>query len=303
MNSSVLAVDIGATKAAIALINDDLKIIERVDVLTGNRTDIWNEISEVVIKLISRNHVIIKGIGIGSAGPIHQDLGAISPVNIPAWREFPIISSFSKLLNIEPTEVVLHGDAIALAHAEHKVGAGQGLMNMLGMVVSTGIGGGLILNGKLFTGSTGNAGYFGHHTISFESEICVCGRTGCVELYASGPQMVKYAKSLGWQSDANTFEALSDAAKSGNEFAIQSIKRGADALAQAIVNVLCILDINAVIVGGGVIQSGEIYWDLLNEKVQQHAKFAKFIGTVDLRKSLLNKDAGLIGASLAYLDR
>ena len=303
MNSSVLAVDVGATKAAIALINDDLKIIERADVLTGSRTDIWDEISDVVIKLISRNHVIIKGIGIGSAGPIHENLGAISPVNIPAWREFPIISNFSNLLNIEPTEVVLHGDAIALAHAEHKVGAGQGLINMLGMVVSTGIGGGLILDGKLFTGSTGNAGYFGHHTISFESEVCVCGRTGCAELYASGPQMVSYAKTLGWQSNAYSFEALSDAAKSGNDFAIQSIRRGADALAQAIVNVLCILDINSVVVGGGVIQSGEIYWDLLNAKVQEHAKFAKFIGKVDLRKSSLNKDAGLIGAALAYLDR
>ena len=303
MNSSVLAVDVGATKAAIALINDDLKIIERADVLTGSRTDIWDEISDVVIKLISRNHVIIKGIGIGSAGPIHENLGAISPVNIPAWREFPIISNFSNLLNIEPTEVVLHGDAIALAHAEHKVGAGQGLINMLGMVVSTGIGGGLILDGKLFTGSTGNAGYFGHHTISFESEVCVCGRTGCAELYASGPQMVSYAKTLGWQSNAYSFEALSDAAKSGNDFAIQSIRRGADALAQAIVNVLCILDINSVVVGGGVIQSGEIYWDLLNAKVQEHAKFAKFIGNVDFRKSSLNKDAGLIGAALAYLDR
>ena len=84
-----------------------------------------------------------------------------------------------------------------------------------------GSGGGLNLGGKLFTGSTGNAGYFGHHTISFESEVCVCGRTGCAEFYASGPQMVNYAKSLGWQSDANNFEALSNAAKFGNDLAIQ----------------------------------------------------------------------------------
>ena len=115
--------------------------------------------------------------------------------------------------------------------------------------------------------------------------------------------MVNYAKTLGWQSDTNSFEALSTSAKSGNDLAIQSISRGADALAQAIVNVLCILDINAVVVGGGVIQSGEIYWDELKNKVQEHAQFAKFIGLVDLRKSSLNKDAGLIGAALAYLDR
>lgn len=303
MKNSVLAVDIGATKAAIALIDNDLKIIERIDVLTGDRTEIWDEISNEVIKLISRNHVLIGGIGIGSAGPIHEEIGAISPVNIPHWREFPIVSNFSELLKIDTGQVILHGDAIALAHAEHKVGAGKGLANMLGMVVSTGIGGGLILNGKLFTGATGNAGYFGHHTIAFESDQCVCGRTGCAEFYASGPQMVKYAKNLGWQGKTNSFEELAEDARNGSDIAVKSIQRGADALAQAIVNVLCILDLNAVVVGGGVIQAGDIYWNYLEERVQLHAEYAKFIGKVDLRKSTLNKDAGIIGAALAYLDR
>lgn len=303
MINSVLAVDIGATKAAIALIDKELKIIERIDVLTGSRTEIWDEIANEVIKLISRNHVLIEGIGIGSAGPIHKELGAISPVNIPHWREFPIVSNFSKLLQIDAGQIILHGDAIALTHAEHKVGAGIGLTNMLGMVVSTGIGGGLILNGKLFTGATGNAGYFGHHTIAFESDKCICGRTGCAEIYASGPQMVKYAKNLGWQGETNSFEELAEDARSGNDLAVNSIQRGADALAQAIVNVLCILDLNAVVVGGGVIQSGDIYWNFLEEKVQLHAEYAKFIGQVDLRRSTLNKDAGIVGAALAYLDR
>jgi glucokinase len=303
MKNSVLALDIGATKAAIALVDQNLKIIERIDVPTGSRIDIWDEVAVEIIKLISRNHMVIEGIGVGSAGPIHDDIGAISPVNIPNWREFPIVSKLKELLKIETSQIVLHGDAIALTHAEHKVGAGQGLTNMLGMVVSTGVGGGLILNGKLFTGTTGNAGYFGHHTIAFESDDCVCGRTGCVEMYASGPQMVRYAQNIGWQGDANTFEALSTSARLGDENALQSIHRGADALAQAIVNVLCILDINSVVVGGGVIQSGDIYWNALDAKVQEHAKYAKFIGDVDLRKSSLNKDAGLVGAALAYLDR
>ena len=99
------------------------------------------------------------------------------------------------------------------------------------------------------------------------------------------------------------FEELYAAAESGDSAAIKSIKRGADALAQAIVNVLCILDINSVVVGGGVIQSGDLYWNELDSRVQHHATFAKFIGKVDLRKSTLSKDAGLVGAALAYLDK
>lgn len=303
MIPTVLAIDIGATKAAIALIDKDLKILDRINVSTGQRIEIWPEIAEKTLNLITKNQVSIEGVGIGSAGPLHDQIGAISPVNIPHWREFPIVSKFSELLLLDAENIILHGDAIALAHAEHKVGAGQGLKNMLGMVVSTGVGGGLILNHKLFTGSSGNAGYFGHHTIAFESEKCICGRLGCAELFASGPQMVNYAIGIGWKNKDRNFETLASDARSGNALAILSIKRGADALAQAIVNVLCILDLNAVVVGGGVIQAGDIYWKHLEEKVQAHAEFAKFIGKVDLRKSSLNNDAGIIGAALAYLDR
>jgi glucokinase len=122
-------------------------------------------------------------------------------------------------------------------------------------------------------------------------------------MFASGPKMVEYAKSVGANSLISTFEQLYEAAISGDSAALISINRGADALAQAIVNVLCILDIKSVVVGGGVIQSGDLYWDELEARVQHHAQYAKFIGKVDLRKSTLSKDAGLIGAALAYLDR
>jgi glucokinase len=108
---------------------------------------------------------------------------------------------------------------------------------------------------------------------------------------------------LGWVSQERNFEALAADARDGDFVAVASIQRGADALAQAIVNVLCILDLNAVVVGGGVIQAGDIYWKHLEERVQAHAEFAKFIGKVDLRKSSLDKDAGIFGAALAYLDR
>ena len=300
MNRSVLAVDIGATKATIGVITDQLELVDKSIIPTGTNDEIWSEIQKAVGDLINRNKIKIDGIGIGAAGPIDVQSGIISPVNIPSWRKFPIVEKFSKLLNT--SNVVLHGDAVALTHAEFKIGAGQGVSNMFGMVVSTGIGGGLVLNKQLFTGMTGNAGYFGHHTISFESSECTCGRIGCVELFASGPRMVSYARELGWKSDSLTFESLAESARLGDRFAIASIERGTDALAQAIINVLCILDLKLVVIGGGVIQAGEIYWNRLEEKVQKYATYSMFIDKVDLRKSKLNQDAGLFGAALGVLD-
>jgi glucokinase len=173
---------------------------------------------------------------------------------------------------------------------------------MFGMVVSTGVGGGLVLGGKLFTGLTGNASYFGHHSISFEGEQCVCGRVGCVETYASGPKMVKYAQELGWKGQNSDFKSLAQDAREGNEFALASIDRGSKALANAIVNVLEILDINTVVVGGGVSEAGEIYWEPLRNHVKSESKFAGFLGEIDLRQAKLDRDASLLGAALGVLD-
>ena len=300
MPNFALAVDIGATKAALGIVTDKYQILDKVEVPTGAGTEIWLDIEGASKSLLSKTDGNCIGVGIGSAGPLHLDVGQISPVNIPHWRKFPIVNKFASLVGTP--NVVLHGDAMALAHAEYRLGAGQDANNMLGMVVSTGIGGGLILGGKLFTGVTGNASYFGHHTISFEGKECTCGRIGCVETYASGPKMVEHALSIGWQSEQHDFRKLAEDARNGNRFAIESIDHGTLALANAIVNVLGILDINTVVIGGGVSQSGEIYWAPLRKHVLHEAKFAGFLEEIDLRPAKLDRDAGLLGAALGVLD-
>lgn len=300
MPNFALAVDIGATKAALGIVTDKYQILDKVEVPTGAGTEIWQDIEGASKSLLSKTDGNCIGVGIGSAGPLHLDVGQISPVNIPHWRKFPIVNKFASLVGTP--NVVLHGDAMALAHAEYRLGAGQDANNMLGMVVSTGIGGGLILGGKLFTGVTGNASYFGHHTISFEGKECTCGRIGCVETYASGPKMVEHALSIGWQSEQHDFRKLAEDARNGNRFAIESIDHGTLALANAIVNVLGILDINTVVIGGGVSQAGEIYWAPLRKHVLHEAKFAGFLEEIDLRPAKLDRDAGLLGAALGVLD-
>ena len=300
MPNFALAVDIGATKAALGIVTEKFQILDKVEVPTGAGMEIWRDIEGASKSLLSKTDGNCIGVGIGSAGPLHLDDGQISPVNIPNWRKFPIVNKFASLVGTP--NVVLHGDAMALAHAEYRLGAGQDANNMLGMVVSTGIGGGLILGGKLFTGVTGNASYFGHHTISFEGKQCTCGRIGCVETYASGPKMVEHAISIGWQSEKHDFRKLAEDARAGDKFAIQSIDRGTLALANAIVNVLGILDINTVVIGGGVSQAGDIYWNPLRKHVLHEAKFAGFLEEIDLRPAKLDRDAGLLGAALGVLD-
>ena len=300
MPNFALAVDIGATKAALGIVNEKFQILDKVEVPTGAGTEIWRDIEGASKSLLSKTDGNCIGVGIGSAGPLHLDDGQISPVNIPNWRKFPIVNKFASLVGTP--NVVLHGDAMALAHAEYRLGAGQDANNMLGMVVSTGIGGGLILGGKLFTGVTGNASYFGHHTISFEGKQCTCGRIGCVETYASGPKMVEHALSIGWQSEQHDFRNLAEAARKGDRLAIESIDRGTLALANAIVNVLGILDINTVVIGGGVSQAGDIYWNPLRKHVLHEAKFAGFLEEIELRPAKLDRDAGLLGAALGVLD-
>lgn len=300
MEKFVLAVDIGATKIALAVVNEDFEIRFKDEILVKDNLFLWENIENSVKIILDKVNGNLLGVGIGSAGPLHLTEGEISPVNIPNWRNFPIVKKFSNLLGTE--KVVLHGDAMALAHAEYKLGAGQNIDNMFGMVVSTGIGGGLILGGKVFTGLTGNASYFGHHSISFEGKQCVCGRIGCVETYASGPKMVEYAQELGWKGPTADFKSLAEDARNGDELALASIDRGSRALANAIVNVLDILDINTVVVGGGVSEAGDIYWEPLRKHVKNESKFAGFLEEIDLRAAKLDRNAGLLGAALGVLD-
>jgi len=299
MSKYALAVDVGATKVALALVDRDFSVENKYEVIVKENPNLWSEIAEVTQQLLAKAGGTFIGVGIGSAGPLHLDIGAISPVNIPVWRRFPIVSKFASLTENE--NVVLHGDAMALAHAEFRLGAGRGSENMLGIVVSTGIGGGLILNDSLFTGETGNAFFIGHHTINFDGIECACGRLGCVETYASGPRMVAIAQSRGWIGEP-TFIALADSARKGNETALQVIDEGARALAIGIVNSIGSLDIRTVVVGGGVSQAGDIYWNPLRFHIANESRFTDFISDIDLRLAHLQRDAGIVGAALGVLD-
>jgi len=285
-----LAIDIGATKIAIAELDENHSILNRVQVASNTSSPIWPNLKEAL------QGFEINRIGIASAGPIDRTEGSISPVNIPQWRRFPIVSELNQLFPGVP--IGLLGDCTAVALAENKLGAGVGVTNMLGVVVSTGIGGGLVINGQAFHGETGNAALFGHHSIGFESDvICDCGRIGCLETFARGPKMVEYAQSLGWNAGED-FIALAESARAGDEIALAAIDRGAHALAVGITNVLNVMDLHTVVIGGGVSFAGPIYWEPFLKHFEIERTYAGFLDHVDVYPAKLQADAGLIGASL-----
>ena len=294
-----LAVDIGGTKATVASIDGAFKVIQRREIATGSASNLDAALIEASKDVMASTSGELVGVGIGSAGPLNLSAGTISPVNVPSWRGFQIVELFKQLTS--SNNVVLHGDGMAVADAEHQLGAGRGSRNMLGMVVSTGVGGGLILNGNLVSGESGNVSFFGHHSINHTGIRCTCGRIGCVEAYASGPSMVRRAQERGWNSPTTDFIALAQSARDADPIALQAIDQGAHALAVSIINVCVINDLDLVVVGGGVSQAGDIYWQPLLKHITAEASHISFLADLKIKKAELLRDSGLLGAALGVL--
>lgn len=186
----VLAVDIGGTKFAAGLVTARGELIDRARVEVPKDAlpeQHWDNLLGICRQQIdrarTRHNARVRAIGVGSAGPIERDVETVSPVNIAAWRNFPL----RKRLNDSFARPVYGDlDAKALALAEGWLGAAQGHANFCALTVSTGVGGGVILDGELLDGNTGNAGHIGHIIVDPGGRRCECGARGCLEAEASG---------------------------------------------------------------------------------------------------------------------
>jgi len=191
-----LAIDIGGTKMAVGLVDRSGTLIDRESVRTDRdkrANDLFESLGALIVRQIQRgverhgSRIVV--VGIGSAGPIEPNCASISPINIPAWQRFPLHEAVADVVRQavgSPVPVVGDLDAKAFALAEGWLGAARGVSNFIGMVVSTGIGGGIVVDGELLDGATGNAGHIGHVIVDPEGHRCGCGARGCLEAEASG---------------------------------------------------------------------------------------------------------------------
>ena len=280
----------------------------------------------------------LAGLGVGCGGPMVWPSGEVSPLNIPSWRGFPLRArlrdAFGGLV------VLVHNDAVALAAGEHWMGSGRAVRNLLAVTVSTGVGGGLVLDGRLFHGRTGNAGHIGHLVVDPNGPDCVCGGVGCLEAIASGPRTVAWALDEGWQaesaSDGATAEAgagsggagsgdpasgdaapvrgpvgdgaepvadgraLAASAAAGDKIAHAALARSGNAVGIAIASSAATLDLDLVTVAGGFSQSGPIFWDALRAAFDRHTGM-DFARAVRVEPSSAPSDVALRGAAAFIL--
>jgi len=277
----ILAVDVGATKLAAARVTSDGVIKKRSSTPTESRNG-----EELFQKLISLSEEVLEGTevdgcGVGSAGPMTNNGEEISPLNIPQWRNFPLRSKLSEALGIP---VALDNDAKAIALGEGWVGAASGHKNYLAMVVSTGIGGGFVIDGKLLDGEMGNAGHIGHINVEPDGPLCACGSSGCLEAVASGGAIEK--------------ETGMPATEASEEVKI----RCGYFVGKAVSIAVNLLNIPTVLIGGSVaLGFGPIF---LNQVRLTAASFCglDFTKNLQINFASLKDEAPLIGAAAVWMN-
>jgi len=298
MNAPTLVLDIGGTKIAAGIVDANGQLLHSNRQPTPRSDDpeeVWAAAERTIADALDAAGGTVSGVGISSAGPINLPDGTVSPVNTPAWRGFPIRDRVAAVVPGVP--VRLAGDGLCMALGEHWRGAGQGAAFMLGMVVSTGIGGGLVLDGVPYDGRTGNAGHVGHTVVDVDGPRCNCGGRGCVEAIASGPRMAAWAREQGWAGPKNNdAKELADAAAAGNDIAVQAFRRGARAVAAMIASVGAVCDLDLVVIGGGVANAGPVLFDPLREALRDYAAL-DFTRGLRVVPAQLGGEAGLVGAA------
>lgn len=295
-----LALDIGGTKIAAGLVDAEGTLVHQATLPTpeGDAEAVWAVADTLITEALAAAGGRVRGVGVASAGPIDLSTGTVSPINITAWQDFPIVDRVSGAAG---APVRLGGDGLCMALGERWRGAGRGAQFLLGMVVSTGVGGGLVLDGAPYDGRTGNAGHVGHVVVDPDGGLCTCGGHGCVETIAAGPRMAQWARDNGWDAppEADAKE-LADAAYTGHPVALRAFYRGGMAVAAMIASVGAVCDLDVVIVGGGVAKAGRLLFDPVRHGLETYAGL-DFLRGLRVLPAELGGDAGLVGAA-ALLD-
>jgi glucokinase len=319
-NSPVLALDIGGTKILTALFSPNGKMLAREVCPTladEGLSVVIERLASAIDGLLERNNikpVQLAGIGIACAGGIDTGRGVVvtpSP-NMPDWIDIPLADIIQKRFGVN-TSIV--NDASAAALGEHRYGAGKGINNLILFTLGTGIGGGIIIDGKLYLGAIGGAGELGHMTIDVDGPGCGCGNTGCLEMLASGRAVerdtigrLRQGKEsalldiVKGDIDHVTAEMVGAAARNGDLLALDVLSRAAYYLGIGIVNAVNIFNPEMVILGGGMAELGDILIGPGRRMVKERA-FSVSSRAVRIVTALLGNEAGVYGAAVFALDQ
>lgn len=306
----VVGVDLGGTKILTALANLQGEILQRILVETGSNEPaekVIARIVETIEQVILRAGItkcLVKRVGIGSPGSIKIAEGMVSFWPNLNWRNVPIVQLMEDALQLP---VVLENDANAAALAEYKFGAGRGTRHMIYMTISTGIGGGIVMDGKLLHGADDSAGEIGHHSILADGPLCGCQNRGCLEVLASGTALGRYGREAvesGQETLMSTLvenpadvtgAVVTKAASAGDALALEIVHKVATYIGIGITNLINIFNPEKIVLGGGVTKAGHLFMEKIMETVQERALPGPR-ARCEIVFAELGQDVGVLGA-------
>lgn len=296
-----IGIDLGGTTVSIGLVNEEQRIVEKTEEMT-----LCEQGAEAVTgRMIHMTEQLLQGagnpavthIGIGCPGILERKSGTVIYSNNIMWEHVPVGQRFQERFGIP---VYVENDANCAAVGEYMAGAGRGCSHMVMLTLGTGIGGGMILNGKLYLGKHGNANILGHLLMEKDGKECTCKRKGCWEGYASAGALLRMAK------EAGMFQEVPDTALNGRLFfqavdkkeeaAVKVLDRYLDYVSEGIADLINILDPERIVIGGGISARGEQLIAPVREKVKRKVYF-KDMEMADIVCSQLGNDAAIIGAA------
>ena len=315
MKPYAFGVDIGGTTIKMGFFSTDGKFLDKWEITTrteNNGEKVLPDIARSIKKKLKENELTLddlEGVGIGVPGPVLSNGVVDQCVNL-GWGVIDVRRELSSLL--DGIYVAVGNDANVAALGEQWNGGGKGHDNVVMVTLGTGVGGGIIINGKILAGSHGAAGEIGHMKVrDNETAVCGCGKKGCLEQYGSATGVVRLAhialeanpaaETPLRNLDPLTAKDVFDYAKTGDEFSLSVIETVGKMLGEAIAHITCVVDPDVIVIGGGVSRAGQILLDAV-EKYYKPAAFHAARDT-DFKLAVLGNDAGMYGAVRMILNK
>lgn len=308
--SLTIGIDVGGTKVLGGVVDESGKVLTtaRKDTPRQGGSALTQTIADVAKELLEKHSV--SSIGVSAAGFVSSDRKTmLATPNIADWNGVDLDGQLTKLIGLP---VVIENDANAAAWGEAKFGAGKNQDHMMMLTVGTGIGGGIVVNGALYRGAFGIAAEFGHMRVVPDGHICGCGARGCFEQYASGNALLRHAReainaspevarNLLSRGDGTvaglTGQAIAEAAREGDPVALAAFNSTGQWLGAGIASLVVLLDPACVVIGGGVIDAGEILLKPTRESLERNMPFAGKHPYPKIIAAQLGNEAGLVGVA------
>lgn len=312
MHKYCFGVDVGGTTVKIGLFTLEGNIVDKWEITTRTENggiNILPDVAKSIEDKLNEKNIQkeeVKGVGIGVPGPITEDGTVLTCVNL-GWGEFNVANEIKKLTGFDNVKV--NNDANIAALGEMWQGGGKGYNNIIMVTLGTGVGGGVIYDGRILTGVRGAAGEIGHMTVDFnEPDSCNCGKHGCLEQFASATGIVKEAKRALAKSNNSslnkienlTAKAVFDAAKEGDELALSLVDQLGRYLGVVASHVAAVIDPEAFVIGGGVSKAGTILTDVIKKHYEANVMYA--LKGKEFKLATLGNDAGIFGSAKMVID-